>query len=668
MNSDTAIIAQLRELAHTFPPEPFRDRPRRPNGYRKTPEYRQWQQDTAAHENRIHQWHRRHIQIVQTEPHRLEIQVAGQSLPAYSARRNSDGTIYITPRMPPGMYPEREPVQTLPTRPLELPGPGQSLEKFLQHNHSRQSDARRWDLDRAVHRRFDGQRQYFQLHLNLPATRELLAELNQEYVERLRQGLDYRQLTRLTRLAGGSWSRPWTLLDYHLMLVSGEVLETAAASSPGAVACWLYWWLESRPEDKGYCMDLPRHPGMIIREVRDRCRQTHPQAWKVLAAMPAAQVRQMLRRQRNSRNGLSSQAPDNWPLLLWSAERIHAAQAARSSMKATQAPPPSSAGQLTLPGPRPAAVPPETANAAAAAAPTAAITRFLPDPELTLRLLKLRYAPATTEPHRELRDPGDPYGLRPPPTPEALAAAELRSQALDHFTELALTHYADLSLTQEYPEPADRRRFQAGLNDLVDYCRAEPAAVLRKRSFGSLGKASHRWHQDKVLRQIAADLERMEAEAAADYANAAARGIALPPWDQPWPCPLTQYQAEGWTARLLSTPQELFKESVIMRHCVGSGGYRDACASGRIRIYHLQPDCPEGEPAPKLDPDLAARRWGSTLELENRYADNPARPPHWEPAEHRAAMNALPVAAAEKFAEAVAAALNQAAAAARKAH
>ena len=625
MKPDNAAIAQLRELVNAFPREPFRDRPRRPNGYRNTPEYRQWQQDTCAHENRIHQWHKQHIQIVAPDPQRLEIHVAGQALPPYSAVRQTNGAIYITPQMPPAFDPAREKVMDLPTRPLELPGPEQDLGKWLSYNARRQSDARRWDLAGAVCRRFSGYHD-LSLHLELPATRPFLAELNQEYLERLRQWIDYRRLTRLIGLSGGALSRPWTLLDYWLLITSGDILEATAATSPGAVAGWLYWWLESGPENSGRCMTMPRHPGMIIQEVRNRCRQSHPQAWKVLAAMPASRVRQMLRRQRNGPAGLNDRTPDNWELLLWTAERIRAAQTGRPNPPAR------------------------------------------PDPELTQMLLRLRYAPATVEPERELRVPGvprEPYylaGLRNPPTPAALAAAELRGKAMDHFTELALAHFADLSLEQDYPQPAERRRFQANLSDLADYCRAEPAAARQKRSYNGLRKASHRWHQNKALAEIAAERARQEAAAAAEYADAAARGIELPPWDQPWPCPLTEYRAAGWTARLLATPEELFQESIVMRHCIGAGQYRSACAAGYTRVFHLQPDGPEGERKRNDDPEAAARRWGSTLELENLNANTPDAPPNWQPVQHRAALNALPPNAAEDFAAAVAVALNQAAA------
>lgn len=662
MNSDHQVMAELRELVTSFPKEPFLDRPRRPNGYRKMPEYCQWQQDTAAHKDRIHQWHRRNIRIVEPAADRLEVHVAGRPLPAYSAYWRPDGAIHIPPQQPWRRGQEDMALLDLPTQPLELPGPSQNLDNFLRSNAGRKAESRRWELRSAVAGHFRADREPHPC-LELTDTRYLIHDLNREYLERLRQRVDYSRLTRLSHLAGGNGSRPWNLLDYDLIIRCGAVLEATAATSPGAVACWLYWWLESWPEETGKSLELPRHPGMIIQAVRDRCRESRPQAWKALAAMPAPQARQMLRQQRNANSALSYRAPDNWELLLWTAERLRAAAGRRkpaaANPPASKPPPPApEPGQLNLPAQLPPTDKPAAALPAQPPAPP-----LSPDPAFTQWLLRFRYSPATIEPEREPEDPRRPHDIRSAPTPEAWQAAERRSQALDHFAELALAHFGSLKLERAYPEQRALRRFQAALGDIVDYCRHEPAAALQKRSYGSLRKASHRWHQDAIIRRITAELEQMEAAVAAEYKAAAAQGIDLPPWDQPWPCPLTEYRQGEWSARLLATPQELFKESIVMRHCIGASRYRSSAAAGRIRVFHLQPDHPEEDAPPSQTPEVLARRYGSTLELENRQAAAPAAMPRWTIAQHRSHLNNMPVAAAEKFAAAVAAALNQAEAA-----
>ena len=57
MNRTANPFNELHAIAGQVPREPFLDRPRRPNGYRNTPEYQEWAAAKAAVENRIVEWY-----------------------------------------------------------------------------------------------------------------------------------------------------------------------------------------------------------------------------------------------------------------------------------------------------------------------------------------------------------------------------------------------------------------------------------------------------------------------------------------------------------------------------------------------------------------------------------------------------------------------------------
>lgn len=96
------------------------------------------------------------------------------------------------------------------------------------------------------------------------------------------------------------------------------------------------------------------------------------------------------------------------------------------------------------------------------------------------------------------------------PAEGATATAEIADRdksntAIDHLATLALRHFA--GSPELKPKSRERKELFAHLQDITDYCWAEPDAAIQARAFAGLAKASHRWHHDHLLREIAAELE-----------------------------------------------------------------------------------------------------------------------------------------------------------------
>ena len=131
--------------------------------------------------------------------------------------------------------------------------------------------------------------------------------------------------------------------------------------------------------------------------------------------------------------------------------------------------------------------------------------------------------------------------------------------------------------------------------DIADFVHAEPGAAARCTTCNGLVKASQRWHGAAVARAIAeAEPIRKQQDTEAVI---------------PWPSAIDTHHTEIWHARALVTAVALSKESVMLTHCVGAGGYASQCRDGRSRIFHLQPNG-------IADDDIAAQhRHATTLEL-----------------------------------------------------
>lgn len=665
-------IKELHALESRRPQEPFLDRPRRPNGYRYTPEYQDWEKATQAHERELLLWWQANLLISSPGPGRVEIRLANRRLPGCQFEMTPEGYARIAPEYAQIMYPQVKSVAPYWTKPLEVPGRTQKIEAFAKDNRSRDDDSRSWDLSHPIsHLETQVLKERYQLPgRQLRSFRWQLYEVLEDFIGQVRELLDPEPFRFLNRLNGGAPGKPWTLLDYNLAVHSRDVLEKTAAATPGAVAVWLYLWQEQvlfptppgggrpyREQDQHPPPVFPEHPAEVIKPVKDWFdREAATPCWKALATQPAEHVRRQLRRQRNIKSPIYD-GPSNWNIAIWMAERLRTA-----NIKGKAAPPPKAQPQPreTPPPPRPEPAAPttaqlamlETGNAPAAAPephkPEAAAPRPAPppppEPPLPLKLLLADLRFARTAPGVDLNRRRRGMGM-PPRGPLAEAPDTDRREvekALDHLVELALRHHAGDSA--KYDSKDARKSLQAYLENITDYCWGQPAQALQSRTLPGIAKASERWHQDHVLRQIAAQLAAVEAEiarAAEENSDAAVE------WTREWPCPLYDHQEQHWQARYLPNAYELLKESIVMDHCVGAKEYRYDCESGHTRIFHLQPRPPGA--AADWQPNLAqARQEGSTLDL---YCPNPAdRRPRWQERQHRCYKNALPTPEAQDFA------------------
>ena len=596
--------------------------------------------------------------------------MAGRTLTGHSFQRKPDGCVALDLEYAKHLYPHIKQMPPYWTRPLEIPGRNQDLEAFRKDNRGRDCYPRNWDLDRAVSRL---EQKLPKVHHRLPG-RELrsvaweLDDILESFMGQVRDLLDPEPLRFLNKLNGGAPGKPWTLLDYNLSIYSRKVLEQVATATPGAAALWLYMWQENIlfPLPSGSYSPygeepelppprFPEHPAEIIKPVKDwfDSAATTP-CWKNLVSQPAEHIRRQVRRQRNSKSGIDN-GPSNWELTLWTAERLRQANIAGQAVKRPMVPPPE-------PQPDPEPEPPDLGQLSLLTPPRLTTDPAVPrrpkpprtpppEPPLNLKLLaaQLRYARTAPGLNRNARRAM--LGM-PPQGPAALAPDQERDQvpdALNHLVELAFRHYAGAKAV--FDEPGQRKRITARLQDIADYCWSQPAQSLQAKTFNGLAKASQRWHQDYILRQLAQQLAEVEARIAEQGPEAAAE------WTRNWDCPLPELQEKDWQARCLPNAYELLQESVVMDHCVGDSVYRKDCEYGYARIYHLQPRPPNAAAGWQPNP-AEARNEGSTLEL---YCYNPNESdPHWQVHQHRGYKNVLPDPDAEAFARRIAQALNKA--------
>ena len=677
---------QLKSLAAGYPVEPFRDLPRRPNGYRDKPEYKEWQQGVRDQHTRILFWYEDQLRIVAPDRNSVRLELAGRPVPGHDFRVLPDGSVRIDTEAVTKMYPEYT-LETMPhnwTRPLEIPGPSADIEKFMTSNRSRNDPDKVWTLQNrlkatAPPSALDGN--YRELPgLDLRPVKYHIQECLEQFVDQVRKLLSPKPFQLLNRLYGSQPTHYWTLLDYNLAVLCREQLEIAAKANPGAVAAWLDSWHDYiTPPERPYIPEnaplkpkhpsafpprMPNHPGEIISSVKARFNESGGKGWKAFARQPAAHFHRQLHRSRSHPCRIDSSLT-NWEIILWTNERIQAANLTGLQAKPGNAPHSETRPATNIPDPEPAAQPVAeligqlllldaaakhangTRRTAAAKAdgskPEAADRRGTPpEPPLYLKLTlpELRFARNAPGANRNQR-----RAMLGMPAEGAIAGAEVAdrdraNKAMDHMATLALRHYA--GSPELKPKSPERKETVAQLQDITDYCWSEPDAALQSRTFIGLAKASHRWHHEHLLREIAAELEEK-------------RIADARPWQVP--NPLHFYEEERWQARFLACRSDLQQESVIMRHCVGSGRYMRDSDYGDCRIYHLQPKPKQVNPDWQPN-DLQARNLGSTVMLVNRYrAGEPAR---WEPSQHRGHLNRQPTEAEEQFAQRLAAALNRA--------
>ena len=678
-------FAQLKTLAAGYPVEPFLDLPRRPNRYRDKPEYKEWQQGVRDQHNRIICWYQDQLRIVAPDPKALRLELAGRTIPGHDFRVLSDGSVRLDCEYAAKMYPDHEPA-AIPagwTRPLEIPGPCADIAKFMTSNQSRNDTDKVWQLRRRLNATappstFDTHNQDLP-GLALKPVQYHIQECLEQFIDQVRRLLDPKPFQLLNRLYGGQPSHYWTLLEYNLAVLCRDQLEAAAKVNPGAVSCWLNHWHENiTPPPRHYVPEgsppkpkhpsefpprLPNHPGEIISAVKALFNESGGKGWKAFARQPAAHFHRQLHRNRSHPCRIHTDLT-NWEIALWLNERVHEANLPGLQAKTDDARTPEPAAIPAIPEPEAAAQPANglrqlcLLDAHDGAAPTqpavqparhsrngkrpAAGRTPPPEPPLYLKLMlpELRFARSAPGANRNQR-----RAMLGMPAEGAIAGAEVAdrdraNKAMDHMATLALRHYA--GSPELKPKSQERKELFAHLQDITDYCWAEPAAAIQARAFAGLAKASHRWHHEHLLREIAAELE-------------VKRIADAKPWQVP--CPLPFYEEEGWQARFLACRADLQQESVIMRHCVGSGRYQQDSDYGDCRIYHLQPKPKRAKPDWSPD-DVQSRNHGSTVMFISRYrAGEPAR---WEPSQHRGHYNRQPTEAEEQFAQRLATALNNA--------
>ncbi len=677
-------FTQLKSLNEGYPQEPFLDRPRRPNGYRDKPEYKEWQQGVWDQNRRILFWYQENLRLCSPETNALRLELGGRPVPGFAFHKLPDGTVRIDVEFSRRMYPELNPVE-LPkgwTRPLEIPGPGAETSSFLHNNRSRNNADKVWNLQNCIEAAAPPSAlDPFYPYLpgqKLPAVRDYIEEVLECFVDQVRRLLDPEPFRLLNRLYGGAPTSYWTLLEYNLAVHSGAVLVAAAAANPGAVAYWLddfhshitppaqHYPPNTPPEAKAPPPEPPRlpdHPGAVIGRVKAQFDQQGGQGWKAFARQPAGHIHRQLHRDRTSKSGLPYTERTNGDIALWLNARLHEA-----NLNGRRPPAPAiAANKPARPEPQPAANPlpdpnggprqqlcrlADGRNPTTAAAmpkdnqtpPAASADRRLrpPEPPLFLKLLLPELRFARNSPGRDRNQRRAMLGMpaQGPMSDIADVDRGMAMAALDHLATLSLRHYAGQpelkAKSQEY------RELKAHLQDLSDYCWAEPAAARQSRTFAGMGKASHRWHHEHVLREIAAEL-------------AAEKELNATPWAAP--CPLPAYHEDYWQARFLACPADLQAESVIMRHCVGVRRYQRDSDYGECRIYHLQPRPKQAKPDWRPD-EVQSRDRGSTVELVN--AAPPGAAARWQPDQHRGCHNRPPTAAEAAFADRLAAALNAA--------
>ena len=544
MPTDKNAIDALLQLEKRRPPEPFRDLPRRPNNSRSRPEYHAWEKALVQHNHELAAWYREHLTLDAAAPEGLRLLFAGLPVAGSQLRQLPDGSVQLDRAYARVLYPQhKEPIPGW-TRPLEAPGPRRNADAFLLDNARRMDMSRRWDFSEALRRtgrRFVGPGEALP-GLNLSAVQSQLHELTRKYVQILAARLDPARFRLLSKLQGGASSRPWSLLDYNLAVHSGPALIEAAAEHPGAVACWLYRWCENlwyplpygggimsryRQDDSCVPPEFPRSAEQILDQVRESFQEASAPGlilrtqggWQALAQQPPAHLRALLRRTPD-RDQDPRYTADSWASLRWLMERLEqalppanppapAAAAPQANTEEEPATPSGSAPSgrecngsqiCLLPETDSAGSPTAAAPATQPAKPAAKFpAKAAPPPatpslELKTLLLDLRFARHAPGHRREMSRKA--MGM-PPQSPMAQPPSggwdlPAKDQALDHLTLLAFRQYA---AEQYLPKSLQLKRLETELEDLADFCWAQPYSVLRCRTYSELEPAHEAWRR-----------------------------------------------------------------------------------------------------------------------------------------------------------------------------
>ena len=603
-------VTRLLAIMAEEPPEPESAR-RRPQERQYNREYHQWQNDIEEWENRIAQWQKDGLKAVpDPEENAVHAEFYDELVPETAIALRPDGSIAFRPW-------QEDPGDPPPygwTPPLELPKPGQNLEKFQQKNAKRNDHHAQWGLrHRAgslLRERLEQDGILSGKHLALAAAfGESAAPAEIEWMRLARDMLDPKALPNLKRWTGQDIR--FNLQNYNLAVLAAATLSELARNNPGALAWWMirreaYNDIAERRQStyadpggpKPPWSAVPRHPGEIISQVREEFRQAGGTQWKAFASQPAAHVTEILKKE-----GPQSAA--------W----IAAALAQADLPERKPEPPPRKKPEKTgnrqgllqepdLPEPGD----PEPAG------------KLRQQPPIHVKLTMARLAKRTRAPGHEL-DLQRRYlvGMTPrmPPWPEKDPGKT--ADAMTRMAALAFRAYAGAGPAGSPEKGAKeiRRHF----NFIADYIFAEPEAAARATAWRGLWKAADDWHSDASLR-----LQRLQLE------EAIAKG--KPEFNQEWDAPLTEWTSpSGFAARLLKNPADLLQEAELLLHCVGNIAYAGICRDGTFRIFHLEP---LGLPQEGPEYQTRQRAEATTVAL------TPAMKQTWEVSQHTGYRNRAP--------------------------
>lgn len=636
-------ITELKEILAAQPPEPYAGRPRRPNNYRNSLEYREWSERRLEWMERIIGWEAAGLEVAEANG-QVEVTLYGRTVAGTVFVRRPDGCVKFAPATPyiyGEPFPEWAPGIAVP-RAREDPG------KFLDRQDRYD---RTWELhhklDRMLRReRIDIHREFERnnrnnLHYDKYARNRnghCLDALH-EWLAALRRILDYKALARLAKLTGQP--AEYNLRNHNLAIVGADAIRAAARTNPGAAAWWMrladHQGRAAEPHRRGLLLPehlrpfmvnepeewrsspnlvpvtpvFPRHPGMIIAGAKSDYERHGGARWKALAGQPAEHIAQQL-----ERHGIRG--------TIWLSEVLGDAalpiQETERPPEPAPPPPRRTAVQELLPLPPPAPKPePAAVRPAKDAAPPPG--RAQPPLEIKLMLLELRGLSdgngrvLSDNRKRPLLNFGN---VRLNPDQEAAAPAAVRRTAL-----LACRHYA--GAPDSGPTSLERRRRNMEFEDLADYLFDRPAAAARAATWKGLLKASARWHHAHNLQAMRDKL----------LAEAKERSQMLTGWQTP----INEIElVPGVTARVLTSAHELAEESLQLSHCVSNSRYAHHCMEGHTRIIHIQPAPGAG------DPEAPDRR-GTTLEIF--LSDN-----EWRIGQHRGLHNRAPTPAEAGWARA----------------
>ena len=603
-------ITRLREILAEEPPEPESSRIR-PQDRHYNREYYQWQKEVQEWENRIGDWQKAGLEAISGPgANAVHVEFYGEAVPATEIVLRTDGSVAFRPW-------SDDPDDPPPygwTPPLELPKPGQSLEKFQQKNAKRNDYHSQWGLRHhagsLLRERLMQDNNLSGKHLTLATTfGESAAPAETEWIRLTQDMLDTKALPRLKRWTGQDIR--FNLQNYNLAMLTNGTLSELARTNPGALAWWMirreaYNDIAQRRQStytnpsgpKPPWSAIPHHPSEVISPVRDEFQEAGGTRWKALASQPAAHVVEILKKEGPQSAAWIATALDQADL----PERKPKPAPLKKRKKAE-------ARQRMLQEPdTPAPGVPEPAG------------KLRQQPPVHIKLLMARLAKRTRAPGHDLDIRRKHLvGLPPkmPPWPEN--DPEKVAAAMTKMAALAFRAYAGAG-TAGSPEKGVKE-LQPAFNEIADYVFAEPEAAARATTWRGLRKAADDWHGEASLRLQRLQLEDVIARAGSEF-------------NQEWDAPLEEWASStGFTARLLKNPTDLLKEAELLLHCVGNIAYANLCRDGASRIFHLEP---LGLPQDGPDFQGQQRAKATTVELTH---DGQQR---WEVNQHTGYQNRRP--------------------------